>query len=183
MALHSIMWQSGTGQPVVFVYGGSADYRAWQDQLEVSSPRYRAISFSCRGYYPNERIDGNRAMPLETHMEDIASFLKTLDVAPLHLVSHSSPGGFGSLLLAKKYPTLLKSLVLIEPPAFTLLGINVPPKPPQIVKLFFRNPHAAQGERYGKKTSVWYSCASRSYNTPLYRKWPNRECDQTAWRI
>jgi pimeloyl-ACP methyl ester carboxylesterase len=50
-----------------------------------------------------------------------------LDLAPVHLVGHSSPGGFGGLILAHRYPELLRSLVLLEPPAFPLLGVNIPP--------------------------------------------------------
>ena len=60
-------------------------------------------------------------------------------------MGHSSPGGFGGLVLAHRYPELLRSLVLLEPPAFPLLGVNIPPKPLRVLRLLARNPTAGIG--------------------------------------
>ena len=60
-------------------------------------------------------------------------------------MGHSSPGAFGGLLLAHRYPELLGSLALLEPPAFPLLGVNIPPTPPQVLKLLARNPRTGIG--------------------------------------
>jgi pimeloyl-ACP methyl ester carboxylesterase len=41
---------------------------------------------------------------------------------------------------------------LLEPPAFPLLGVNIPPKPPQLLRLLVRNPRAGAGMiRFGAK--------------------------------
>src|SRR6266540_3265491 len=50
-----------------------------------------------------------------------------------------------ALLVAYRYPELLRSLVLLEPPAFPLLGVNIPPTPRQVLRLLARNPRAGIG--------------------------------------
>lgn len=135
--------EHGTGQPVVFVHGGTADLRVWANQLEAFGATYRAIALSCRYYYPNEEIPEGKDLPLDILVEDLAAFLRALEVVPAHLVGHSSPGAFVSLLLARRQPALVRTLVLAEPPALPLLGLSVPPKPPEILRLLIRNPRTA----------------------------------------
>jgi len=92
-----------------------------------------------------EALEPDEEITLDTFVEDLAFFIKALDLAPVHLVGHSSPGAFGGLILAQRYPELLRSLVLLEPPAFPLLGVNIPPTPPQVLRLLARNPRAGIG--------------------------------------
>jgi pimeloyl-ACP methyl ester carboxylesterase len=134
--------EEGRGQPVVFVHGGLGDYRHFARQIAPFAERHRAIAVSCRGYWPNEPLRPDENITLDTFVEDIAAFIIALDAGPVHLVGHSSPGGFGSLRLAQHHPELLRSVVLLEPPAFPLLGVNIPPSPSQLIRLFFRNRRA-----------------------------------------
>jgi pimeloyl-ACP methyl ester carboxylesterase len=135
----------GHGQPVVFVHGGSADLRSWDRQLAFFRSRYRAIALSCRGYYPNPALRTDERLPLDVVVDDLVGFVNALGLPPVHLVGHSSPGGFASLLLAVSHAGLLRSLVLIEPPAFPLLGVSLPPKLPQILRLLLTDPAVAIG--------------------------------------
>lgn len=135
--------EHGTGQPVVFVHGGAGDLRVWADQIEAFAAKYRAIAVSCRHYYPNESIQPGEDLPLSAHVADLAAFLRALDLEPAHLIGHSSPGAFGGLLLARKEPDLLRTLVLAEPPALPLLGLSLPPQPRQMLRLLLRDPRAA----------------------------------------
>lgn len=137
--------EQGRGQPVVFVHGGVGDYRAWELQMPAFAARFRAVALSCRGAWPNRKLEPDGHITLDTFVDDLASFIKELDLAPVHLVGHSSPGGFGGLLLAYRYPELLCSLVLLEPPAFPLLGVNIPPTPLQLLRLLARNPRVGIG--------------------------------------
>ena len=144
--------ERGRGQPVVFVHGGTGDWRTWEGQMEAFGAGHRAIALSCRGYWPNRKLNPDERITLDTFVEDVAAFIRALDAGPVHLVGHSSPGGFGGLLLASRSPDLLRSLVLLEPPAFPLLGVNIPPKPPQLLRLLVRNPRAGAGMiRFGAK--------------------------------
>jgi pimeloyl-ACP methyl ester carboxylesterase len=137
--------ERGQGQPVVFVHGGVGDYREWDLQVPAFAASFRTIALSCRGAWPNRKLEAKEEIALDMFVEDLASFIKALDLAPVHLVGHSSPGGFGGLLLAHRYPELLRSLVLLEPPAFPLLGVNIPPTPLQVLRLLARNPRAGIG--------------------------------------
>ncbi len=137
--------EHGQGQPVVLVHGGVGDYREWDLQMPAFAADFRAIALSCRGAWPNRQLEPDEEITLDRFVEDLASFIKDLDLAPVHLVGHSSPGGFGSLLLAHRAPELLRSLVLLEPPAFPLLGVNIPPTPRQVLRLLTRNPRAGIG--------------------------------------
>ncbi len=144
--------EQGDGPPVLLVHGGSSDLRAWTDVLPNFGAKFRAIAVSCRGYYPNEPLRDDEELPLDTHVQDLIGFVRALKLEPVHLVGHSSPGGFGSLLFAQREPGLLRSLVLAEPPAFPLLGVNIPPKPPEILRLFMRHPVVAAGfVKFGAK--------------------------------
>lgn len=132
----------GWGEPVLFVHGGVGDYRAWDLQLPAFAASFRTIAPSCRGAWPNRKLEPEEHVTLDVFVEDLASLIEALDLAPVHLVGHSSPGGFGGLLLASRYPELLRSLVLLEPPAFPLLGVNIPPAPRQLLGLLARRPRA-----------------------------------------
>jgi pimeloyl-ACP methyl ester carboxylesterase len=142
----------GKGQPVVLVHGGSGDMRVWANQLKAFSTKYQVVAVSCRGYYPSEALHPHDTLTLDTLVHDLTGFIQSLNLGPVHLVGHSSPGGFASLLLARRHPELLRSLVLIEPPAFPLLGVSIPPKFSQIAGLMFRQPRVAIGFlRFGAK--------------------------------
>ena len=134
--------EQGHGQPVVFVHGGMGDYRTWEQQWDAFARSYHAIAVSCRGYWPNAKLDPDETITLDAFVDDLAEFLRTVGAGPVHLIGHSSPGGFGSLYLARNHPELLRTLVLLEPPAFPVLGVNIPPRPPQILRLFLHNPRA-----------------------------------------
>jgi pimeloyl-ACP methyl ester carboxylesterase len=137
--------EEGKGQPILFVHGGSGDLRVWENQMSFFSSKFRVIAISCRGYYPNKKLEANENITLDTFVEDLAATVRALKLVPVNLAGHSSPGGFGSLVLARKYPDLLRSLILIEPPAFPVLGINIPPKPAQMLRLLLKNPRVAIG--------------------------------------
>ena len=137
--------EQGRGEPVLLVHGGTGDYRAWEQQMAAFSTGYRVIALSCRGYWPNPKLRPDESITLDTFVDDLAQFIRALDAGPVHLVGHSSPGGFGSLRLAAQWPELLRTLVLLEPPVFPLLGVNIPPRPAQMIKLLIRHPRAGIG--------------------------------------
>lgn len=109
--------EKGNGEPVVFVHGAITDLRIWLNQVDFFSNSYRAISYSRRGHWPDHQIEDARPYSRSVHAEDLAGFLKALDLGKVHLVGHSF-GGAIALLTALQHPELVRSLVLGEPSPF-----------------------------------------------------------------
>ncbi len=133
--------EQGEGEPVLFVHGGVSDLRIWANQLPVVGRSHRAISYSRRFARPNENIDPEAEDPWLQHVDDLAVFLREIDAAPAHLVGNSQ-GAYISLLAAIRYPKLVRSLVLEEPPALTLF-VSFPPRATELLRLFATRPRTA----------------------------------------
>lgn len=132
--------EKGKGGTVVFVHGSVSDYRTWQKQQDEFSEHYHTISYSRRFHWPNEQISEQEDYSMNQHIEDLEELIKKLNKS-VHLIGHSY-GAFICLMLAMKSPHLINSLVLSEPPVFTLYVSNSP-KPLEILKLLFSRPRTA----------------------------------------
>jgi non-heme chloroperoxidase len=131
----------GSGEPVVFVHGSCSDHRTWQRQQDEFSKRFRAVTYSRRYHWPNERIHGGIDYSMTEQVDDLQTLLRSLDTAPAHLVGHSY-GAFLCLLLAVRQPALVRTLVLAEPPVLPLF-VSIPPGPAEILKLLASRPRTA----------------------------------------
>ncbi len=116
--------ERGQGVPIVFVHGSLADYSVWNRELADFSAHYRAIAYSRRYNSPNTNAirPGHSAIQ---DADDLAAFIRTLNLGAVHIVGHSY-GGLTALFLATRHPELLQTLVLAEPPAVALLA-QLPP--------------------------------------------------------
>jgi pimeloyl-ACP methyl ester carboxylesterase len=130
--------EQGEGESVVFVHGGASDLRTWDHNLPEIGRSYRAIAYSRRYARPNQDIDPEAADPWECHIDDLAAFLHKVDAAPAHLIG-SSQGAFISLLTAIRYPDVVRSLVLEEPPVVPLFT-SFPPRASELLRLFVTRP-------------------------------------------
>jgi pimeloyl-ACP methyl ester carboxylesterase len=102
--------REGRGPPVLLVHGGASPRTTWSS-LRPLAKRWTLVIAYRRGYPPS---------PPARHDFDVDAD----DLAPLlrerpHVVAHSY-GALGALLAAERSPTLVRSLVLIEPPLFLL---------------------------------------------------------------
>jgi len=106
--VHVTVW--GDGERAVFVHGSFGwGEETWREQRPLAD-RYELLLVDRRGFGaspPDGRVDFDR------DADDVAELLD--DGA--HLVGHSY-GGVVSLLAAARGPDSVRSLVLIEPPAF-----------------------------------------------------------------
>jgi len=113
--------ERGSGVPVVFVHGSLSDGGFWNDQLgPFAAGGYRAIAYSRRYNPPNT----NKVQPgysAAVDAEDLASLIKKLELGKVHVVGHSY-GALTVLFLAIKHPKLVRTLVLAEAPAVSLLA-------------------------------------------------------------
>jgi pimeloyl-ACP methyl ester carboxylesterase len=127
--VHVTVW--GDGEPAVFVHGsfGWSD-ETWREQRPLAD-HYKLLLVDRRGFGaspPNGRVDFDR------DADDVAELLGE----GAHLVGHSY-GGVVSLLAAARRPDAVRSLVLIEPPAFSLARGD------QAVEELIRNSPATAG--------------------------------------
>jgi pimeloyl-ACP methyl ester carboxylesterase len=107
--------EAGEGQPLLFVHGSLGDYRNWRKQMEAMSGSYRTIAMSRRCHYPNPYDDGGNEYSAMYQADDIAEFIHALGIEGCHIAA-ASYGAFSTLHMVVKYPGLVKSLVLGEPP-------------------------------------------------------------------
>ena len=106
--------ERGKGVAVIFIHGSLGDYSTWDAQLGPFAETYRAIAYSRRYNYPNTNgLRPNHSAVVEA--EDLAAFIKALDLRKVHVVGYSY-GGYTALFLAVKHPELVRTLTLAEPP-------------------------------------------------------------------
>src|SRR5262245_25518102 len=106
--------EAGKGVAVLFVHGTLGDYAIWDGQLGSFAETYRAVAYSRRYNYPNT----NKLRPRHSAVveaEDLAAFIKKLDLGKVHVVGHSY-GAYTALFLAVSHPDLVRTLTLAEPP-------------------------------------------------------------------
>lgn len=112
--------EQGEGDPLVFVHGGLGDFRTWGPQMGPFSERYHVVSYSRRGHYPNAWPDDYLRVEMMQHVEDLAALIEKLGLGRAHIVANSY-GGYISLQLALRYPQLVRSIALAEPPVHPML--------------------------------------------------------------
>src|SRR5215469_11511319 len=112
-----VVW--GEGEPVVLVHGsGDTDPTFVWSQQRPLADRYRLLVVTRPGY-------GSRPViprpPVEQDVQEILALLAAQGGG--HLVGFSY-GGLIALLVAGRQPALIRSLTLIEPPAFAIARGN-----------------------------------------------------------
>lgn len=113
--------ETGRGEPLVFVHGGFQDYRMWRRYIPGLAPRFRVIAYSRRNHFPNGASPGGVPdFAADLHADDLARLIADKNLGPVHLIAHSS-GAHAALFFAARNPALVRSLIVVEPPAAGLL--------------------------------------------------------------
>ena len=112
--LNVTVW--GDGEPAVFVHGSFGSGEETFSEQRPLAERYRLLLVDRRGFGASP---ANGRVDFERDAEDVADVLG----AGGHLVGHSY-GGVVSLLAAARRPDAVRSLMLIEPPAFGIARGN-----------------------------------------------------------
>lgn len=103
--------EAGTGNSVVFVHEFAGDWRSWEPQVRFFSSRYRAVTFSARGYLPSDVPDSPQAYSQELQIEDLRGLLDALQIDRAHLCGLSM-GSYTTLLFGMRYPERARSLTI-----------------------------------------------------------------------
>jgi pimeloyl-ACP methyl ester carboxylesterase len=114
MNLHLQQWGE-RGERVLLVHGGVTNGDATWGEQRALAERWSLLVLDRRGYFPNPPVEHE---DFEIDAGDVAGLLA--EWGPLHLVGHSY-GGVVALLAAALHPDGVRSLAVIEPPAFGVL--------------------------------------------------------------
>lgn len=129
--------EHGEGSPLIFIHGSISDYRTWGNQMEAFAKHFHVLAYSRRCHYPNPKMLDDSDYTVLQHSRDLAGFIKALNLGAVHIVG-SSYGAYTGLLTAKLNPTLIKTLVLGEPPVIPLIISNLK-NPLKILSLLLRD--------------------------------------------
>jgi len=111
-ALRCGIWgpQDPAAPVVLAVHGVTASHKAW-GLLAQALPEVRIIAPDLRGRGRSNTLPGPYGMA--SHASDLAAVLQAFEVEPAVVAGHSM-GAFVSVVLAHRYPHLVRSLVLAD---------------------------------------------------------------------
>ncbi len=112
--------EEGQGTPVVCVHGAFADHRNWAQQRAAIAQQHRFIAYSQRYFGPDPWPDDGFQYSQQTHVADLAAFIRLLDAGPVYLVARSY-GATVALIAAVQYPELMRAILVQEPQLTTIV--------------------------------------------------------------
>jgi len=130
---------TGKGENLVLVHANISDIRSWDFVAPMLASEFRVIAYSRRYAWPNDEIADGIADPWEDQAVDLAEMIEKLGIAPAHVLGNST-GATVALLLAKRRPDLVKTLILEEPPLTSLFLPTTPPSLIDVAKLLWFHP-------------------------------------------
>jgi pimeloyl-ACP methyl ester carboxylesterase len=115
-----LYWEltGNSGEPLVLVHGSWVDHHNWDVVVPSLSQSFRVLTYDRRGHSQSERPESQGSV--HEDVADLAALIEELDLAPAHIVGNSF-GGSIVLRLAGERPDLFRSLIVQEPPLFSLL--------------------------------------------------------------
>ncbi|MCB0119292.1 MAG: alpha/beta fold hydrolase, partial [Anaerolineales bacterium] len=99
---------NGKGQTVVFIHGLGSSCQDWEKQEPVFSKQYQVVTLDLRGHGKSQKPSGPYSIAL--FARDVAGLIRSLNLAPVHVVGISL-GGMIALQLAADHPELVRSFV------------------------------------------------------------------------
>jgi pimeloyl-ACP methyl ester carboxylesterase len=112
--------EDGSGEPIIFLHGAFSDLRVWEPSGDEVAKRYRFIAYTQRYHGTNPWPDDGKNFSVATHVDDLARFITSLNVGPVHLVGRSG-GATRAMIAALQNPALVRTLTLHEPSLLSVL--------------------------------------------------------------
>jgi pimeloyl-ACP methyl ester carboxylesterase len=110
----------GSGPAVILLHGGLGDYNGWQPQVAVLASKHRVISYSRRYANPNNLAISTSGWTIHTDVDDLNALVASLGLRQFDLIGQSA-GAFVALEYALEHPTIVRKLVISEPPVHQLI--------------------------------------------------------------
>jgi len=99
------------GDSLLFIHGLGSSARDWENQVPFFAEKYRVVTPDLRGHGTSDWPSGPYSLAL--FASDMASLIRSLGIAPAHVVGISL-GGFVAFQLALDHPDLVRSLVAVN---------------------------------------------------------------------
>jgi len=100
---------AGSGSPFVFVHGGLADCRMWDDQFVFFAAHFRVIRYDARGFGRSD-IPSGPFYP----SKDLKALLDLVRLNKVYIIGQSMGGGI-AIDFALEYPDRVEGLILVGP--------------------------------------------------------------------
>ena len=102
------------GRPLLLVHGTLGDQRSFAAQMApLAAAGFHVMALSMRHCWPGRWEEGGD-FTIDTHVADVAAFIRALGKGPVALLGHSR-GGHIAFRVAERHPELLHALILAEP--------------------------------------------------------------------
>lgn len=101
---------SGQGAPVVLIHGYPLSRQIWAPQAAALADAAHILAPDLRGHGDSQAVPGPYSMDL--FAADIKAFLEALGVAEQIVLGGLSMGGYVAFAFLRKYPHLVKGLIL-----------------------------------------------------------------------
>src|SRR5688572_12769580 len=109
----------GDGEAILGIHGTPSSALLWVDAAGELASHGRCIIYDRRGFGRSDRVDSDGSLRLIDHVDDAAALLDALSATPAVVIGRST-GGLIALDLARRFPDLVRALVLLEAAVLTL---------------------------------------------------------------
>jgi len=100
--------KSGQGDPIILLHGNGQDHTIFRSVRKKLSGSYTVYAIDSRGHGKSSRV---KSLDYQSIMEDVAEFIRVLEIDKPILYGFSD-GGIIGLLLAISYPEMLDKLII-----------------------------------------------------------------------
>jgi 2-(acetamidomethylene)succinate hydrolase len=105
-------FEAGSGAPIVFLHGITANARVWDPVVEHLADRFRCIAVDQRGHGRSAKPNGDGYLA-ENYARDVADLIADLGLASAVLVGHSL-GARNAIVAGATYPDRVSAVVAID---------------------------------------------------------------------
>jgi pimeloyl-ACP methyl ester carboxylesterase len=104
----------GQGRPVVFVNGWTMSSDYWLPAVEQLRNGHHCLLYDSRGFGRSLPVEGDAAIEIDEHAEDLHELITRLNMSDVDLVAHGL-GVWIAVLLARRHPQDVGTLTAVAP--------------------------------------------------------------------